>query len=185
MADPDLKDIERRMNGAIEVLRKEYAGLRAGRASTSLLEPIMVDAYGSQMPLNQVGTIAVPEPRLLTVQVWDQGLVRVVDKAIRESGLGLNPQIDGQLIRVPIPELNEERRHDLCKIANRYAEQARVSIRNVRRDGMEKLKHMEKSHEISEDEHRAWSGDIQIMTDEHIKDVDESFHTKEQEILQV
>lgn len=185
MADPDLKDIERRMDSAIEVLRKEYAGLRAGRASTSLLEPIVVDAYGSKMPLNQVSTIAVPEPRLLTVQVWDQGLVQVVDRAVRESGLGLNPQIEGQLIRVPIPELNEERRRDLSKIANKYAEQARVSIRNVRRDGMETLKQMEKSHDISEDEHRAWSGDIQIMTDAHIKNVDETFHSKEQEILQV
>ncbi len=173
------------MEGAVEVLRSEFAGLRTGRASASLLEPIVVDAYGSQMPMNQVGTIAVPEPRLLTVQVWDQGLVQTVDKAIRESGLGLNPQVEGQVLRIPIPELNEERRHELTKIANKYAEQARVSIRNVRRDGMDKLKRMEKAHEISEDEHRAWSADIQAMTDQCIKKVDDTFHTKEQEILQV
>lgn len=173
------------MNGAVEVLRQEFAGLRTGRASAGLLEPVQVDAYGSQMPLNQVGTIAVPEPRLLTVQVWDQGLVQAVDKAIRESGLGLNPQVEGNVLRVPIPELNEERRLDLSKIANKYAEQARISIRNVRRDAMDKLKRQEKAHEISEDEHRAWSGDVQIMTDEHIKQVDDMFHAKEQEILQV
>ncbi len=185
MADPDLTDLERRMEGAVDVLRGEFAGLRTGRASVSLLEPIVVDAYGSQMPMNQVGTIAVSEPRLLTVQVWDQGLVRTVDKAIRESGLGLNPQVEGQVLRIPIPELNEERRHELTKIANKYAEQARVSIRNVRRDGMDKLKRMEKAHDISEDEHRAWSADIQTMTDRSIKHVDDTFHTKEQEILQV
>lgn len=185
MADPDLADLERRMDGAVEVLRTEFSGLRSGRASTSLLEPVAVEAYGSQMSMNQVATVAVPESRLLTVQVWDQSLVQAVDKAIRESGLGLNPQIEGQLLRIPIPELNEERRHDLTKIANKYAEQARVSIRNVRRDGMDKLKRMEKAHEISEDEHRAWSGDIQIMTDRCIKHVDDAFAVKEQEILQV
>jgi ribosome recycling factor len=185
VADPDLADLERRMEGAIDVLRTEFAGLRTGRASTSLLEPIVVEAYGSQMPMNQVGTIAVPEARMLTVQVWDQGLVRVVDKAIRESGLGLNPQIEGQVLRIPIPELNEERRQDLTKIANKYAEQARISIRNVRRDGMDKLKRMEKEHEISEDEHRAWSADIQVTTDKCIKHVDDAFDAKEQEILQV
>ena len=173
------------MNGAIEVLRKEFAGLRTGRASVSLLEPIVVAAYGSQMPINQVGTLAVPEPRTLTVQVWDQGLVQAVDKAIRESGLGLNPQTEGQVLRIPIPELNEERRHDLGKIASEYAEQARVSVRNVRRDGMEMLKRMEKEHDISEDEHRAWSADVQTMTDDHVKMVDEAFHAKEQEIMQV
>lgn len=185
MADPDLKDLERRMNGAVEVLRKEFAGLRTGRASVSLLDPIMVEAYGSQMPMNQVATIGAPEPRLLTVQVWDQSLVQAVDRAIRESGLGLNPQIEGQLLRVPIPELTEERRQELTKIARKYAEQAKVSVRNVRRDGMEKLKRLEKDHEISEDEHRAWAQDIQTMTDEHIRQVDEALHAKEQEIMQV
>ena len=185
MADPDLKDLERRMNGAVEVLRKEFAGLRTGRAAVSLLEPVMVEAYGSQMPMNQVATIGAPEPRLLTVQVWDQSLVQAVDRAIRESGLGLNPQIEGQLLRVPIPELTEERRQELTKIARKYAEQAKVSVRNVRRDGMEKLKRMEKDHEISEDEHRAWAQDIQTMTDEHIRQVDEALHAKEQEIMQV
>ncbi len=173
------------MDGAIEVLRAEFAGLRTGRASASLLEPIVVEAYGNKMPMNQVGTIAVPEPRLLTVQVWDQGLVQTVDRAIRESGLGLNPQVEGQVLRIPIPELNEERRLEMTKIANKYAEQARVSIRNVRRDGMDNLKRLEKAHEISEDEHRAWSADIQTMTDRCIKHVDDAFHTKEQEILQV
>lgn len=181
----DIKDIERRMNGAIEVLRKEFAGLRTGRASTSLLEPIMVDAYGAQMPLPQVGTVGVPEPRMLTVQVWDRSLVSSVEKAIREAGLGLNPQTDGQLVRVPIPMLSEERRQELAKIAGKYAEQARVAIRNVRRDGMEALKRMEKDHKISKDEHKAWADDLQKLTDKGIAKVDEVFHAKEHEIKQV
>jgi len=185
VADPDLKDLERRMNGAVEVLRREFAGLRTGRASVSLLEPVTVPAYGSEMPINQVGTISAPEPRMLTVQVWDQSLAGAVDKAIRDAGLGLNPQTEGQLVRIPIPELNEERRQELGKVAAKYAEQAKVSIRNVRRDGMDKLKRMEKEHEISEDEHHAWGDDIQRMTDEHIKAVDEAFQAKEQEIMQV
>ena len=161
MANPNIKDIKRRMDGAVEVLRNEFSGLRAGRASTSLLEPVQVDAYGAKMPMGQVGTISAPESRLLTVQVWDNGLVASVEKAIRESDLGLNPQTEGQVIRIPIPELDEERRQELVKVAHKYAEQARVAVRNVRRDGMETLKKLEKDGEISKDEHHAWSDDIQ------------------------
>ena len=185
MADPDLSDIERRMDGAVDALRREFAGLRTGRASPSLLEPITVDAYGAAMPMNQVGTISVPEPRMLTVQVWDRSLAKAVEKAIRDSGLGLNPQPDGQLIRVPIPELNEERRRDLTKIASKYGEQARVAVRNVRRDGMDMLKRQEKEGEISQDEHKHWADIIQRLTDEHIKRVDEALAAKEKEIMQV
>ena len=185
MADPDLSDIERRMDGAQEALRREFAGLRAGRASASLLEPITVDAYGSVMPLNQVATIGVPEPRMITVQVWDRGLAGVVEKAIRTAELGLNPASEGQLIRVPIPALSEERRIEITKIASKYSEQARVAVRNVRRDGMEMLKRMEKDHEISKDDHHLWSEEIQAMTDEHIKEIDTALAQKEEEILQV
>lgn len=185
MADPDLSDIERRMDGALEALRKEFAGLRTGRASPSLLEPITVDAYGSSMALNQLGNINVPEPRLLSVQVWDRSMVKAVEKAIRESGLGLNPQTEGQTIRVPIPELNEERRRELTKVASKYGEQARVAVRNVRRDGMDTLKRMEKNGEISQDEHKMWADEIQSLTDDHIKKVDEAVGTKEKEIMQV
>lgn len=185
MADPDIDDLNRRMNGAVDVLQREFAGLRTGRASTGLLEPLMVDAYGSKMPMSQVGTIGVPESRMLTVQVWDRGLVTVAEKAIRESGLGLNPQTDGQLIRIPIPQLTEERRVELTKIANKYAEQARVAVRNVRRDGMEMLKKMEKDGDISQDEHHAWADEIQTLTDEHIKTIDSSLETKDKEIMQV
>lgn len=185
MAEPDLKDIAKRMDGALNVLKTEFAGLRTGRASTSLLEPITVEAYGSQMPLNQVGTVGVPEPRLLTVQVWDRGMVKAVEKAIREAGLGLNPQPDGNLIRVPIPELNEERRRELQKVAGRYAEQARVAVRNVRRDGMDMLKRLEKDGEISQDEHKAYADEIQKLTDEHIKKIDDALGQKEKEIMQV
>ena len=185
MADPDLSDIQRRMDGALEALRREFAGLRTGRASTSLLEPLTVEVYGATMPLNQVGTISVPEPRMLTVQVWDRSATKSVEKAIRDSGLGLNPQAEGQVIRVPIPELSEERRRDLTKVANKYAEQARVAVRNVRRDGMETLKKLEKDGEISQDEHRQFSEKIQTMTDEHVKKVDEAFSQKEKEIMQV
>jgi ribosome recycling factor len=185
MADPDLDDIERRMNGAVEVLRKEFAGLRTGRASAALLDPITVEAYGSRMPMSQVGTIGVPDPRMLTVQVWDSGLVQFVEKAIRDSGLGLNPQTEGNVLRIPVPELTEERRVELTKIANKYAEQARVAVRNVRRDGMDKLKRMEKDSEISQDEQRSWSQDIQKLTDEHIKTIDGSLETKDKEIMQV
>ena len=185
MADPDLNDLKRRMDGAIDALEREFAGLRTGRASISLLEPIMVDAYGAAMPLNQVGTIGVPEPRMITVQVWDRSLSPAVEKAIRDSGLGLNPASDGQLIRVPIPPLSEERRVEITKIAGKYAEQARVAVRNVRRDGMETLKHMEKDGEISEDEHHLWHDEVQDLTDAHIKLVDETLAKKEAEILQV
>lgn len=185
MADPDLADLERRMNGAIEVLRKEFAGLRTGRASLSLLEPVMVEAYDTEMPLNQVATINVPEPRMLSVQVWDRGQVKAVEKAIRGSDLGLNPIVDGQSLRIPIPELNEERRHELAKIAGKYAEQAKVAVRNVRRDGMDQLKKMEKSGDLSEDEVRLWSDEIQEMTDGAIKKMTEMFEAKESEITQV
>ena len=185
MADPDIADIERRMNGAVEALKREFAGLRTGRASAALLEPITVDAYGSKMPLNQVGTVGVPEPRMLTVQVWDTGLVGAVEKSIRDSGLGLNPQTEGNLVRVPIPELTEERRVELTKIANKYAEQARVAVRNVRRDGMDTLKRMEKDGEISQDDQRQWSQDIQKLTDETVSTIDAALTTKDQEIMQV
>ena len=185
MADPDIDDLKRRMDGAIEALRREFAGLRTGRASMSLLEPITVEAYGAAMPLNQVGTIGVPEPRMITVQVWDRTLASAVERAIRDSGLGLNPGSDGQLIRVPIPPLSEERRVEISKIAGKYAEQARVAVRNVRRDGMETVKHMEKDGEMSEDEHHLWSDEVQELTDAHIKLIDEALATKETEIMQV
>lgn len=185
VADPDLKDIERRMNGAIEVLKQEFAGLRTGRASVHLLEPITVEAYGATMPMNQVGTIGVPEPRMITVQVWDRSLVGAVERAIRESDLGLNPQTEGQLIRVPIPMLSEERRVELGKIAHKYAEQARIAVRNVRRDGMDTLKRMEREHEMSQDEQHMWSEEIQEMTDRHIKSIDEALEQKDGEIMQV
>ena len=185
MADPDIADIERRMKGAVEALKREFAGLRTGRASAALLEPITVDAYGSKMPLNQVGTVGVPDPRMLTVQVWDNSLVGVVEKSIRDSGLGLNPQTESNLVRVPIPELTEERRVELTKIANKYAEQARVAARNVRRDGMDNLKQMEKDGEISQDDQRRWSQDIQNLTDETVKTIDKALVTKDQEIMQV
>ena len=181
----DMADIMRRMDGALKALGAEFAGLRTGRASTALLEPIIVEAYGSTMPIPQLGTIGVPEPRMLTVQVWDASIVKAVEKAILSADLGLNPQTEGQVIRVPLPDLNEERRAELSKIAGKYAEQARVAVRNVRRDGMETLKHMEKDGEISEDEHRTMSHDLQKLTDDHVKQVDDAFHEKEQEIMQV
>ena len=173
------------MDGALESLRKEFGGLRTGRASASLLEPITVEAYGQQMPLNQVGTISVPEARLITVQVWDRGMVKAVEKAIRDGGLGLNPQTDGQNVRVPIPDLNQERRTELSKVASRYAEQARVAVRNVRRDGMDMLKRMEKGGDISQDEQKTWAEEVQSMTDAHIKKIDEALAAKEKEIMQV
>ena len=163
MSDSRLDDFARRMDGALEALRKEFAGLRTGRASVNLLDSIQVEAYGGNMHLSQLATVSVPEPRLITVQVWDKSMVKSVDKAIRESGLGLNPQQDGGLIRVPIPELNEERRLELAKVAGKYAEQARVAIRNVRRDGMEMLKRLEKDNEISEDEHEKLSAEVQRL----------------------
>ncbi len=183
MADePDLDDIERRMNGALEVLKQEFGGLRTGRASASLLEPVLVEAYGSQMPLNQLATISVPESRLLTVQVWDKGMVKAIEKAIQSAGLGLNPSVEGQLLRVPIPELNEERRVEMTRVAGKYAEQARVAVRNVRRDGMEKLK---KEGDLSQDDQHLYGDEIQSMTDRIIGLLDEALATKETEIMQV
>jgi ribosome recycling factor len=183
--DPLLNDLRRRMDGALEVLRKEFGGLRTGRASASLLEPIMVNAYGNTVPLNQVASINVPEPRLITVQVWDRGVVKSVDKAIRESGLDLNPQTEGQTIRVPIPDLNEERRRNLTRVAAKYAEETKVSVRNVRRDGIEVLKRREKDAEISEDEHRKLQREVQHLTDDYVKRIDEALAQKDKEILQV
>ena len=185
MSEQDINGLKRRMDGAIEVLRKELGGLRTGRASANLLEPVQVSAYGSTMPLNQVGTVGVPEPRMITVQVWDKTLVGAVDKAIRESGLGLNPQAEGTLVRVPIPELSQERRQELSKVAHKYAELARVAVRNVRRDGMEYLKRQEKAHDISQDDHRHRSDEIQKLTDGYIKKIDETLAQKEKEIMQV
>ena len=185
MANIDLDDIERRMVGALDALSREFGGLRTGRASASLLEPLSVEAYGAQTPINQVSTISVPEARMLTVQVWDQGLVKNVEKSIRESNLGLNPQTEGNLVRVPIPDLSEERRVELTKIAGKYAEQGRVAVRNVRRDGMDQLKKSEKAGDISQDDQRLYSDEIQELTDAHIKKVDETLQTKESEILQV
>jgi ribosome recycling factor len=183
--DALLKDIGRRMDGALEALRKEFGGLRTGRASVSLLEPVTVDAYGSNMPLTQLANINVPEPRMITVQVWDRGMVKAVEKAIRDSGLGLNPQTEGQTIRVPIPDLNADRRKELAKVAAKYAEAARISVRNVRRDGIETLRKQEKGGEISQDELKKLERDIQQLTDDHIKRVDETLVQKDKEILQV
>jgi ribosome recycling factor len=181
----DLDDINKRMNGAVATLKHEFAGLRTGRASVSLLDPITVDAYGSTMPLNQVATVNAPEPRMLTVQVWDRGLASAVDKAIRSSGLGLNPQVDGQLLRIPIPPLTEDRRKELSKIGAKYAESARVAVRNIRRDGMEHLKALEKEHQISEDEHKKKHDLVQKATDAHVKEIDDTLAAKEKEIMQV
>ncbi len=178
-------DLQRRMDSAVDVLKKEFAGLRTGRAAASLLEPVVVEAYGSAMPLTQCGTIGVPEPRMLTVQVWDKGLVKAVEKAIRDAGLGLNPAADGMLVRVPIPPLNEERRRELQKVAAKYAEQARVSVRNVRRDGMEALKRLAKDGVISEDETHKHEKEVQSVTDEAIKKLDDALAHKEKEIMQV
>jgi ribosome recycling factor len=185
VSETDPKALQRRMDGALDVLKKEFGGLRTGRASTALLDPVHVDAYGSSVPLNQVAGISVPEPRLIVVQVWDRGVVKAVDKAIREAGLGLNPQTEGQTMRIPIPELTQERRNELSKIAHKYAEQAKVSVRNVRRDGMDALKKAEKKGDITEDEHRRMAHDIQVKTDDHVKKIDEMLAQKEKEILHV
>ena len=185
MSALDLDDIKRRMEGSLNSLKTEFMGLRAGRASTAMLEPIMVEAYGSKMPMNQVGNISVPEPRLLTVTVWDAGLTSSVEKAIRESDLGLNPMAEGTLIRVPIPDLSEERRKDMVKVAGRYAEAARVAVRNVRRDGIEAARKLEKDSEISEDERHNLETDIQKLTDDHVKQIDHALSNKETEITQV
>jgi ribosome recycling factor len=186
MAETYNKDeMNRRMAGASATLKSELGGLRTGRASAALLDPVKVEAYGNVVPINQVGTISTPEARMITVQVWDKGLAKAVDKAIRDAGLGLNPLMDGQLLRVPLPELNEERRKELSKLASKYAEAARVAVRNVRRDGMDLLKRLEKDHKISQDEHHSKSDELQKLTDQHIKDIDAALHAKEQEIMQV
>ena len=181
----DKEDVKRRMKGAVATLKTEFAGLRTGRANTAILDPVTVDAYGNSMHINQVGTVSAPEPRLLTVQVWDRSLAKAVDKAIRDAGLGLNPQMDGQLLRIPIPELNEERRRELAKLAAKYAEAARVAVRNVRRDAMDHLKRLEKDHAISEDVHRKTADEMQKVTDEHIHEIDHMLSTKDQEIMHV
>jgi ribosome recycling factor len=181
----DKEDMRRRMKGAVATVKHEFAGLRTGRANPSILDPVMVDAYGSSMPLTQVGTVNVPEPRLLTVQVWDKSVAKAVDKAIRDAGLGLNPQLDGQLVRIPIPDLTEERRRELAKLAHKYAENARVAVRNVRRDGMDHLKRLEKDHAISEDQHRKSADELQKMTDENVHEIDAALAVKEQEIMHV
>lgn len=178
-------DLKRRMEGALENLSGELAGLRTGRASTSMLDPVMVEAYGSRMPLNQCGTVNSPEPRLLTVQVWDASLAKAVEKAIREAGLGLNPQPDGTTIRVPIPELNQERRTELTKVAGKYAESARVAVRNVRRDGMDTLKKQEKDGQISEDEQKRHADEVQKLTDKFVADIDKKLADKEKDIMTV
>ncbi len=179
------KDVTRRMEGAVEVLHREFGGLRTGRASTSLLEPIAVEAYGADMPLNQVGSIGVPEPRMLTVQVWDKSLVKAVEKAIQESGLGLNPVTEGQTVRIPIPSLTEERRTELTKVAGKYSEDARIAVRNVRRHAMDDLKKAEKEGDISQDQHREYGDVIQKLTDENIARIDEALANKDKEIMQV
>jgi ribosome recycling factor len=179
------QDLTRRMDGAMETLRREFAGLRTGRANPGLLEPVRVEAYGTEVPLSQVGTVAAPEPRMLTVQVWDRSLVGAVERAIRDSGLGLNPASDGQLVRVPIPLLTAERRQELAKAAGRYGEGARVAIRGVRRDGMDQTKALEKKGAIGQDEMAHWSEEIQKLTDQYIKRIDEALADKEKEIRQV
>ncbi|MGB1389165.1 MAG: ribosome recycling factor [Paracoccaceae bacterium] len=180
----DTDDLERRMDGAMAALRTEFASLRTGRASASMLEPVTVDAYGQQTPINQVGTVNVPEPRMVTVNVWDKSLVGKVEKAIRESGLGINPQLNGTIIMLPIPELNEERRRELTKVAGQYAESARVAIRNVRRDGMDQIKKA-KSDGMSEDDQKFWESEVQEITDKHVAAVDTALETKQAEIMQV
>jgi len=179
------QDLTRRMDGALETLRREFNGLRTGRAHPGLLEPVRVHAYGTDTPLNQVGTVGVPESRMLTVQVWDRSLVGAVEKAIRDSGLGLNPASDGQLVRVPIPQLTTERRNELVKMAHKYAEGTKVAVRAVRRDGMEQVKTHEKKHEIGEDLAKDWSSEVQKLTDQYIKRVDDVLAEKEKDIRQV
>lgn len=180
----DLDDLERRMDGALASLRTDFASLRTGRASASMLEPIMVDAYGALTPINQIGTVNVPEPRMVTVNIWDKSLVGVAEKAIRESGLGINPQLNGTIIMLPIPELNEERRRELSKVAGQYAEHARVAMRNVRRDGMDQIKKA-KAEGMSEDDQKFWEAAVQELTDASIAKVDEALDNKQSEIMQV
>ena len=180
-----LDDYSKRMDGALSALSHEFSGLRTGRASPALLDPIHVDAYGASSPLNQVAAVTVPEPRMLSVQVWDKAVVGAVDKAIRASGLGLNPIVDGMTLRIPIPPLTGERRAELAKLAGKYAESARVAVRNVRRDAMDHLKRLEKDHQISEDDRKKRETQVQQATDKHIRDIDAALATKEQEIQQV
>ena len=185
MAELDIDDIQRRMDASIASLQGEFMGLRAGRASTGMLEPILVDAYGSKMPMNQVGNISAPEPRLLTVSVWDAAMTPMVEKAIRDSDLGLNPATEGNLVRVPIPDLSEERRKDMVKVAGRYAEGCRVAIRNIRRDSIEKVRKAEKDGSISEDDRHTQENHVQKLTDEFVKKVDDALSHKEREITHV
>ena len=180
----DTDDLERRMDGAIASLRTEFSSLRTGRASASMLEPVMVDAYGALTPINQVGTVNVPEPRMVTVNVWDKSLVGKVEKAIRESGLGINPQLNGTIIMLPIPELNEERRRELTKVASQYAENARVAIRNVRRGAMDQIKKA-KTDGMPEDDQKFWESEVQEMTDRFVSHIDEALEVKQSEIMQV
>lgn len=179
------QDLTRRMDGAIDTLKREFAGLRTGRAHPGLLEPVRVSAYGNEMPLNQVGSIGAPEPRMLTVQVWDKSMISAVEKAIRDSGLGLNPAADGMVVRVPIPQLTTDRRNELVKTAHKYAEGTRVAVRGVRRDGMEQIKAQEKKHTIGEDVAKTWSDEVQKLTDQYIKKIDETLAEKEKDIKQV
>ena len=185
MDDLDLADLERRMDGALTSLAKEFQGLRTGRASTQLLDSVMVEAYGALMPINQIATVSVPEPRMLSVQVWDKENTKIAEKAIRESSLGLNPQVDGQLLRIPLPDLSEERRQELSKIAAKYAENAKIAVRNVRRDGMDSTKKMEKDGDISQDDRHIYDEEIQTITDKSINKIDELLSSKEVEIMQV
>jgi ribosome recycling factor len=188
MAQPQpfkLEEYKKRMDGALTALSGEFGGLRTGRASPSLLDPVQVEAYGAMSPLNQIASITVPEPRMISVQVWDKAVVSAADKAIRAANLGLNPIIDGQTLRIPIPPLTGERRQELAKVAGKYAEQQRIAVRNVRRDAMEHLKKLEKEHAISQDEHKRHNDEVQKATDEHIRKIDEMLRHKEEEIMQV
>lgn len=183
MADPfNISDLERRMTGVVDSLKSDFSGLRTGRASAKLLDPIQIDMYGQKMPINQVGTVSVPEPRMISVQVWDKAAVSAVDKAIRDSNLGLNPVVDGQVLRLPIPELTKERRQELAKLAAKYAETARVAVRNVRRDGNEQLKKLEADKDMSQDESRAEQTKVQELTDRYVKEIDQLLAAKETEI---
>lgn len=180
----DTDDLTRRMDGAISALRTEFASLRTGRGSGSMLEPIQVEAYGTMTPINQLGTVNVPEPRLVTINIWDKAMVGKVEKAIRESGLGINPQLNGTIIMLPIPELNEERRRELTKVAGQYAEHARVAIRNLRRDGMDQIKKA-KNDGLSEDDQKFWESEVQDLTNKYVKQVDDLLESKQAEIMQV
>ncbi len=185
MSDFSMKDLRERMEKSLESLHSDFSGLRTGRASVNMLDPVVVDVYGSKMPLNQVASVSTPEARLISVSVWDANNTKAVEKAIANAGLGLNPQPEGSLIRVPVPELNEERRKELTKVAGQYAENARIAIRNIRRDGMDALKAREKAKEISEDDHKRLSDDVQKLTDEMVKQIDEALSHKEKDIMTV